>query len=144
MKEDILPETIIEIKKSNFKYYISELQTVKQHHVYCKKAVDEYSDNCNKNTATQKEWLIKHAELGLYFEDIFDLGFFFNNEESFYRDDLLLLDDSAYGFKIKASRDDFEYELKFKKIFQDLFFDKKLYPEKLDEYKSNFDSEIPF
>ncbi|HSD14581.1 MAG TPA: hypothetical protein VLB74_08025 [Flavobacterium sp.] len=80
----------------------------------------------------------------MFFEDVFDLGFFFNNEESSNKDDLLLLDDSVYGFKIKASRDDFECEIKFKKIFQQLFFDKKLYQEKLDEYENDLDSEFPF
>lgn len=66
MKEDILPETIIEIKKSNFKSYISHLETVKEHYALCKKAVDEYSDKFNINTTTQKEWLIKYVEIGLF------------------------------------------------------------------------------
>lgn len=144
MRDDIQPNSIIELKKNNFKCYISQLEKVKQHYSLCKKAVDEHSNNQNINTTTQKEWLIKYTELGLLFEDIFDLGFFFNNEESSQKDDLLLLDNSVYGFKIKASRDDFEYEIKFQKIFQFLFFEKKLYPEKLDEFKEGLDSEFPF
>ena len=143
MTERKLNNSLIEIKKSNFISYISQLETVKQHYALCKKAVDEYYDFHNINTTTEKEWLIKYIELGLFFEDIFDLGFFFNNEESSHKDDLLLLDNSAYGFKIKASRDDFEYEIKFKLIFENLFYEKKIYPEKLNEIK-NLDDDIPF
>lgn len=140
MNYNILPNSIIDIKKNNFTTYISQLETVKSHHNLCKKAVEEYDEDLT----AQKEWLIKHFELGLLFEEIFDLGFFFNNEESSKSDDLLLLDNSVYGFKINASRDDFEYEIKFKKVFENLFFEKKLFPEKLAEYKKDFETEFPF
>lgn len=86
---------------------------------------------------------MNYMDLGIFFINNFDLANFFKTEISSYKEDLVLLDSSVYGFEIKASRIDFEFEIKFSKIFHELFFVKKLSPEILNEFLDN-DSDIPF
>lgn len=132
------------IKKNNFLGYLSQLKTVKENYLICKQAVLEYNSECQNNIIAQKEWLNKHIDLGILFEDIFDFGIYFHSLKSAENDNLELMDSSVIGFRIIADREDFEYEIKFKIIFQRLFFEEKLCITELEKYKNDLDSNFPF
>ena len=46
---------------------------------------------------------MNYMDLGIFFINNFDLANFFKTEISSYKEDLVLLDSSVYGFEIKAS-----------------------------------------
>lgn len=139
-------EELKNIKINNFKGYISQLETVKSKSEKCKLALLEYKIDSIDIKSKQK-WLSKHLELGLLFEEIFWFSDFFNDDNAVNNYDLTLLDESVYGFKITVPRIYFEDAINFKILFQNLFFEKKILINELDEYKKCFLSNedgIPF
>ena len=140
-------EELKTIKVSNFRGYISQLETVKTKTEICNVALIEFSEDYHSDINSQQKWLLKYLELGLLFEEIFWLSDYFKDEKAIQNGDLILLDESVYGFKITVERSYFEDIIKFKLLFQNLFFEKKILIEELNEYKSCFNSnknDIPF
>lgn len=71
-------EELKKIKKNNFKGYLSQLETVKNYSSICVSALKEYNDLILKNDVkTTESWLSKYIDLGLLFEEIFDLANYF-------------------------------------------------------------------
>lgn len=120
------------VKSKNVKYKINDLKKVKSFKHYCKVALEEYQSICD-NTILKREWLKKHFDTGYYFEEIFDKGDFFENEFQFKNGDLELYDNCVFGFAITVHRKFFQDELNFKILFEMLFYEEKIYPEKLEE-----------
>lgn len=141
-------EELKKIKKNNFKGYLSQLETVKNYSSICVLALKEYNDLILENDVKATEsWLSKYIDLGLLFEEIFDLANYFENEKDALNNDLLLMDESVFGYKITIPRNYFESEIKFKLVFQDLFFDKKILIKELKNYKNSLElgnEETPF
>lgn len=57
------------------------------------------------------------------------------------------MDESVFGYRITIPRNYFESEIKFKLVFQDLFFDKKILIKELKNYKNSLElgnEETPF
>jgi hypothetical protein len=132
-----------DIKIKNFDIHISELEKIKSKSEICKIAIDKYKLINLDDLEIKKEWLMEFLDLGILFINFFDLANYFKNEDDVNHSDLLLLDKSIYGFEIKVPRADFENEIKFKLVFDNLFFEEKLLPivyNKLFDFKSD----VPF
>jgi hypothetical protein len=132
-----------DIKIKNFNIHISELEKIKSKSEICKIAIDKYKLINLDDLEIKKEWLLEFLDLGISFINFFDLANYFKNEHEVNHSDLLLLDKSIYGFEIKVPRADFENEIKFKLVFDNLFFEEKLLPvvyNKLLDSKSD----VPF
>jgi hypothetical protein len=124
---------------SLFLQFWDDLDKVTQLHkleTECKRAFDEY---CNLICFEEelRNWVIKHYDIfsqtGVYFSEY--LEFNAKGDKSFH---VAEAPDLSFGITIRE--EDFKNSIKFYDIFFDLYYNKKLYPEKIKEWNDFFDT----
>lgn len=99
-----------------------------RHEEYLKEQVIEYREIASKRHSLQINWVKKNETMGVSELMLFETLYFDNHEESKH---LYIRQHLDRNLKIFVDRNDFKYTLEFIKIFERLFWDEMILPERV-------------